>query len=56
MVFCMEKKHADRLREKFPEELSGKPLVVLRIPDDYEFMDPALVDLLRSELAAHIEL
>ena len=56
MIFCMEKKHADRLREKFPEELSGKPLVTLRIPDDYEFMDPALLDLLRGELAAHLEL
>ena len=55
-IFCMEKKHADRLREKFPEELEGKPLVTLRIPDDYRFMDPALIDLLRAELAAHLEL
>ncbi len=45
-----------RLREKFPEELAGKPLVTLRIPDDYEFMDPALIDLLHAELSAHLEL
>lgn len=32
MILCMEKKHADRLRERFPEELAGKPLVTLRIP------------------------
>jgi predicted protein tyrosine phosphatase len=56
MVFCMEKKHADRLRERFTDELSGKPLVTLRIPDEYGFMDPALLDLLRAELAAHVEL
>lgn len=56
LIFCMEKKHADRLREKFPAELAGKKLVTLRIPDDYRFMDPALVELLRAELGAHVEI
>ena len=56
VIFCLERKHADRLRARFPEELAGKPVVVLRIPDDYGFMDPTLVELLRSALAAHLEL
>ena len=56
LIFCMEKKHADRLREKFPDALAGKSVVVLRIPDDYAFMDPALLELLRTELAAHLRL
>lgn len=56
LIFCMEKKHAARVEEKFATELGDKPLIVLRIPDDFEFMDPALVELLRSELAAHLEL
>lgn len=55
MIFCMEKKHADRLRERFPEELAGKPLVTLRIPDNYRFMDPALIELLRADLSAHVK-
>jgi predicted protein tyrosine phosphatase len=38
-IFCMERKHADRLRERFPQEIAGKSLVVLRIPDAYRFMD-----------------
>jgi predicted protein tyrosine phosphatase len=50
----MEKKHAERLRDKFPDELTGKPLITLRIPDDYRFMDPALIELLQTELAAHL--
>ena len=54
-VFCMEKKHAARVRERFAAELGDKPLVVLRIPDDFEYMDPALVDLLRTELGAHLD-
>ncbi len=52
----MERKHADRLHERFPEEISGKQVVVLRIPDDFQFMDPALIELLRAELAAYLEL
>ena len=53
VVFVMEKKHADRLRAKFAGELRGKPLVNLRIPDDYQFQDAALVDLLRERLHAY---
>ncbi|WP_310397949.1 protein tyrosine phosphatase [Hymenobacter sp.] len=53
-VFVMERRHADRLREKFAAELVGKPLVVLRILDKYRFEDPALVALLWEKLAAHL--
>lgn len=56
MIFCMEKKHAAAVTERFAEELNGKPLIVLRIPDDYQFMDPDLIELLRAEIAAYIDL
>jgi predicted protein tyrosine phosphatase len=56
LIFCMEKKHAAAVAERFATELDDKPLIVLRIPDDFQFMDPALIELLRSELAAHLDL
>lgn len=56
MIFCMEQKHADRLRERFPEEMANKHLITLRIPDDHRFMDPELIELLRTELSAYLEL
>ena len=56
MIFCMERKHADRLREQFPGEIGDKPVITLRIPDDYQFMDPELIELLRDKLAEHVEL
>ena len=56
LIFGMECKHAELLRERFPVELTDKPLITLRIPDDYAFMDPALIALLRDELATHIEI
>ncbi|ACB74353.1 low molecular weight protein tyrosine phosphatase family protein [Opitutus terrae] len=56
MIFCIEKKHAARVRERFAGELGSKPLIVLRVSDDYRFMDAALVALLRSELSGHLDL
>jgi predicted protein tyrosine phosphatase len=56
VIFCMERKHAEHLRERFAAEIEGKPLITLRIPDDYPFMDPELIELLRGELAAHLDL
>ena len=53
VIFVMEKRHAERLRAKFGEELRGKPLVNLRIADDYRFGDPALVALLHERLYAY---
>lgn len=56
VIFCMERKHADRLRERFAEELADKSLHTLRIPDNYPFMDPDLIELLRSDLAAYLDI
>ena len=53
LIFVMEKRHADRLRAKFKDELQGKTLVNLRIPDDYQFEDAALIELLRERLHAY---
>jgi predicted protein tyrosine phosphatase len=53
VVFVMEKRHADRLRAKFADELRGKTVVNLRIPDDDQFQDAALVAVLRERLHAY---
>lgn len=55
VIFCMEKKHASRVRERFAAELGDKPLIVLRIPDDYAFMQPELIERLRAELSVHLD-
>lgn len=54
VIFVMERKHAARLRAKFPDALAGRPLVCLRIPDDYGFMDEALVVLVRERVPPHL--
>lgn len=53
-IFVMEGKHRDYLRDKFPEVLAGKKVICLRIPDDYTYNDPDLIDLLKAELSPHL--
>ncbi|MGC3956724.1 MAG: protein tyrosine phosphatase [Verrucomicrobiota bacterium] len=55
IVFVMEKKHLRRLQDKFLEELAGKRVVCLNIPDDYQFMQPELTTLLQSAVPPHLE-
>jgi predicted protein tyrosine phosphatase len=56
LVICMEKSHLNRLRRKFPEAMQAKRTVCLHIPDDFEFMQPELMDELRAKLANHLPL
>jgi predicted protein tyrosine phosphatase len=52
-IFVMEKRHAEILRERFPEAASQRRIVCLHIADDYEFMDAELVGQLRARVAEH---
>jgi predicted protein tyrosine phosphatase len=54
VIFVMEKRHLSRLQAKFREELGGKRVVCLYIPDEYAYMDEELVDRLRAGAAPHV--
>ena len=54
IVFVMEPRHRERIRQKLRRELEGKRIVCLHIPDEYDYMDPALVELLKERLRPHI--
>lgn len=54
LIFVMEKSHLNRLHRKFPDALDGKTVVTLLIPDDYEYMQPALVDELDAKVRHHL--
>lgn len=55
MIFCMDKRHLAQLRAKFPGAMEGKRVVCLGIPDEFAYMDPDLIDLLRDTLAPYVE-
>lgn len=48
IIFCMEKKHLRRIKEKYPDIVVNKKVVCLNISDEYEFMDRELQELLKS--------
>jgi predicted protein tyrosine phosphatase len=55
LIFCMETKHMDRIRSKFGTSLEGKRLICLHVPDEYEFQEAQLTEILKSKLSAYIE-
>ena len=50
VVVVMEKRHKERLRQKYPEALAEKPCVCLFIADDYEYMEEELIRALREKM------
>lgn len=54
VVFVMEREHKQWITRRF-EGLTLPPIDVLDIPDEFELMDPALVEMLRLMLDPEIE-
>ncbi len=54
VIFVMERKHRSRLRAAFAHLLRDTPLIVLDIPDEYQYMDPELVEELQTAVNAHL--
>ena len=54
LVFVMEPKHKRRLLADFPEEARAAEIRVLDVPDDYRYMDPELVEILRETVGPFI--
>lgn len=55
LLFVMEQAHLRRIRQSMRDELSSVTAVVLNIPDDFQFMDPCLVDLLRERIDPQLD-
>lgn len=53
-IFVMEKVHRRRLASRFRPHLNGKRIICLDIPDNYEFMDPELVRVLKARMQRFI--
>ncbi len=53
IIFVMEKKHKERIIQKFGLEIENKPLIVLSIPDEYKFMDAELIEDIQSKVALY---
>lgn len=50
IIFVMEPAHRRKLSQNFQPWLKDKRVVCLNIPDNYEYMDSALVELLKKKV------
>jgi predicted protein tyrosine phosphatase len=53
-IFVMERSHRSKLSAKFKRHLGSVRIVCLDIPDDYEYMDPGLIRLLKAKVVPHL--
>ena len=54
LVFVMERRHRSKLSSQFRATLDRQRIVCLGIPDDYAFMDDALIALLKRKVPPHL--
>ncbi|MEH6697133.1 MAG: hypothetical protein V7672_00385 [Brevundimonas sp.] len=51
----MEPVHRRRLQTRFRRHLKAARVICLNIPDDYTFMQPELVALLKARVGPHLK-
>ncbi len=54
LVFVMERAHRDKLSSRFRAHLGRQRIVCLDIPDEYDYMDPELIALLRAKVPRYL--
>ena len=55
-ILVMEKSHRNKISKKYREQLRGKKLSVLDIPDIYDYMQPELVQLLKLKITKYVRI
>lgn len=53
-IFVMEKRHKQRLMENFRDDILSKEIIVLDIPDEYQYMDEELIDILKTSIDSYL--
>lgn len=54
IILVMEKKHKTKLVREFPKRLSNKKIVCLDIPDEFQFMEASLIEILKDRVKQRI--
>ena len=54
-IFVMEKRHAEIIQQNYPNLIADRSIVTLHISDDYQYMDPELIEILESRLAEYLD-
>lgn len=49
-IIVMEKHHSNFIRNKYPEYYKKKKIVCLHVPDNFNFMQPELISILKKKV------
>ena len=52
IILCMEEKHAQKIKKKYPGIAGNKIIDSLDVPDKYEYMNKNLVNMIREKTDA----
>ena len=55
LIFVMEKKHKNRLIAEFTRMLDHKPIHILDIPDEYQYMDQELIEEVEAKVSVIVK-
>ncbi|MCG7852094.1 MAG: hypothetical protein MIO92_06195 [Methanosarcinaceae archaeon] len=55
IIFVMEKRQRNIIHKKFKDIYKRKRIVCLYIPDDYDYMDPDLIQLLKERFPQYVK-
>ncbi|MET0637937.1 MAG: hypothetical protein ABWZ25_18035 [Chitinophagaceae bacterium] len=55
IIFVMEREHRTRLIERFGNDLRNRAIIVLDIPDEYEYMDEELIEILKLSVGPFLQ-
>lgn len=53
-IFCMERLHVERLRQRFSRHIGSRRVVCLDVPDRYGYMDQDLIEVLERKVSPHL--
>ena len=54
LILVMERRHTERLRDRFGRQIDGKRIISLGIRDRYSFMQPELVGELQAKAGPYL--
>jgi predicted protein tyrosine phosphatase len=54
IIFVMEKKQRDIIHKRFNDIYRRKRIICLYIPDEYDYMDPLLIDIMKKKVNTNL--
>ena len=54
LIFVMEKRHKQKLQDKFDQILNSKRITILDIEDNYQYMDEELIETLKISVIPYL--